>query len=218
MTSSARNLRLLILGASGHGKVVADCARAFGRWGEILFFDDRSADIGTCEDWTVAGDGEAFLSAAAEDDCEAFVAIGNAAVRLRWLEAAREAGASLATIIHPSSVLSGGATLGDGVIVAPGGIVNIASWIGLGCIVNTGASVDHDCRLEAGVHVCPGARLAGDVQVGQRSWIGIGAVVRQGVRIGSDVTVGAGAAVVQDVGDGLTVVGVPARPLAHSKD
>jgi len=80
-------------------------------------------------------------------------------------------------------------------------------------ILNTGCSVDHDVQLDDGVHICPGARLAGEVQVGSRSWIGIGASVIQQVRIGSDVTVGAGAAVVRDLPDGVTAVGVPARVL-----
>jgi serine acetyltransferase len=85
--------------------------------------------------------------------------------------------------------------------------------IGVGAILNTGCSVDHDAQLADGVHICPGARLAGEVQVGSRSWIGIGASVIQQVRIGSDVTVGAGAAVVRNLPDGVTAVGVPARVL-----
>lgn len=101
-----------------------------------------------------------------------------------------------------------------GSIVVAGAVVNIGATIGLGGIINIESSVDHDCVLGNGVHICPGARLAGDVHVGDRSWIDIGAAVRQGIQIGSDVVVGAGAAVVNDVPDELTVVGVPARPLA----
>jgi len=78
--------------------------------------------------------------------------------------------------------------------------------------VTTRASIDHDCRIGAFSHVCPGAALAGTVTVGGHSWIGIGSQVRQGIRIGSHVTVGAGATVVSDIADGLTVVGTPARP------
>jgi serine acetyltransferase len=86
-----------------------------------------------------------------------------------------------------------------------------------GCIVNTGATIDHDCQLAEGVHVCPGTHLSGGVVVGARSWIGVGASVRQCIRIGADVTVGAGAAVVRDVADRLTVVGVPARPIVQGR-
>ena len=82
-------------------------------------------------------------------------------------------------------------------------------------ILNTVCSIDHDVQLDDGVHFCPGAHLAGEVQVGARSWIGIGASVIQQERIGADVTVGAGAAVVRDLPDGVTAVGVPARVLSR---
>ena len=83
-------------------------------------------------------------------------------------------------------------------------------------ILNTSCSIDHDVQLAHGVHVCPGARLAGEVQVGERSWIGIGASLIQQIRIGCDVTIGAGAAVISDLPDGVTAVGVPARVLPRS--
>ena len=80
-------------------------------------------------------------------------------------------------------------------------------------ILNTSCSIDHDVQLADGVHVCPGARLAGEVHVGERSWIGIGAPLIQQIRIGCDVTIGAGAAVISDLPVGVTAVGVPARVL-----
>ncbi|KZR85772.1 putative acetyltransferase EpsM [Synechococcus sp. MIT S9504] len=90
-------------------------------------------------------------------------------------------------------------------------VVQAQASIGTGAILNTGCSVEHDVKLANGVHICPGARLAGLVQVGSCSWIGIGASVIQQICIGDDVTVGAGAAVVRDLPDGVTAVGVPAR-------
>jgi acetyltransferase-like isoleucine patch superfamily enzyme len=83
--------------------------------------------------------------------------------------------------------------------------------LGTGCIVNTAATVDHDCILGDGVHIAPGAHLAGGVRIGARSWFGIGAVARQGITIGADVLVGAGAVVIRDIADGKTVIGNPAR-------
>ncbi len=92
----------------------------------------------------------------------------------------------------------------------PGAVVNAGARIGFACIVNTAASVDHDCVLDAGVHISPGAHLAGQVFVGTCSWIGIGAIVRQRISIGSHAMIAAGAVVVKDVQDAATVIGVPA--------
>lgn len=204
--------RLLILGASGHGKVVGDCARAAGNWPELLFFDDRWPELSSCGVWRVAGRGEDLPVSVLPGD-QVFVAIGNSATRLAWLDRLQVAGLDVATVIHPSAILSRDVSIGVGSLVVAGAVVNVGCTIGKGCIVNTGATVDHDCILGDGVHICPGANLAGDVQVGNDSWIGIGSSVVQCIRIGAGVTVGAGAAVIDDVADGLTVVGVPARPV-----
>ena len=76
-----------------------------------------------------------------------------------------------------------------------GACINVGARIGEACIINTGATVDHDCLLAEGVHICPGAHLAGNVEIGPRTWFGIGAVARQGIRIGADAVIGAGSVV-----------------------
>ena len=201
---------LLIIGAGGHGKVVADTAQALG-WSDIAFLDDRAADmppplglpvVGTLRD----------LNARAGDYLHAVVAIGDAQLRLHWSEASRHAGFEVVTLIHPSAAVSRSARLDAGCVVFAQAAVNADARIGMACIVNTGATVDHDCVLGEGVHVCPGVHLAGDVRVGARAWIGIGAVVRQGITIGAAATVGAGAVVIADVAGSSTVMGVPAQP------
>jgi len=204
--------RLLILGASGHGKVVGDCARAVGSWSELLFFDDRWPELSMCGRWPVVERGEDLAASMLPGD-QVFVAIGNSATRLEWLDRLQGAGMDVAIVVHPSAIISQDVSIGAGSLVVAGAVVNVGCMIGKGCIVNTGSTVDHDCILGDGVHICPGVNLAGDVQVGNGSWIGIGSSVIQGVRIGASVMVGAGAAVVDHVADGLTVVGVPARPV-----
>jgi acetyltransferase-like isoleucine patch superfamily enzyme len=84
---------------------------------------------------------------------------------------------------------------------------------GEACIINTGATVDHDCVLADAVHVCPGAHIAGNVEIGARTWFGIGAVARQGIRIGANAMIGAGSVVIHDLPDDVTVAGNPARIL-----
>ena len=204
--------RLLILGASGHGKVAGDCAQAAGLWSEIVFFDDRWPTLHECGPWPLIGTGETLMRESRPGD-QVFVAIGHAETRLNLLQRMVSAGIEIATVIHPRAAVSTGAILGLGTLVVAGAVVNIHARIGLGCIVNTGATVDHDCILEDGVHICPGAHLAGDVQVGRGTWVGIGGTVCQGLRIGRGAMIGAGAVVLEDVADWQTVAGVPARPL-----
>lgn len=202
-------MRLALLGASGHGKVVADTAEACG-WESVVFFDDAWPAIVKNGAWSVDGNTAELLRRLSEFDA-VLVAIGDNRIRLAKLTHLAAVGARLTSLIHPAAVVSPYAVLADATVVFAGAVVNAYAQIGMGCILNSGCSVDHDCVLAAAVHVSPGARLAGGVQVGERAWVGIGACVRQSVRIGSDVMVGAGAAVVADVVDGVTVVGVPAR-------
>jgi sugar O-acyltransferase (sialic acid O-acetyltransferase NeuD family) len=203
--------RLLIMGASGHGKVAGDCARAAGLWSELVFYDAQWPALKRCGPWPVVGTDESLLVEHRQND-QAFVAIGNAAVRLEWLQRIGSAGITVATISHPRAILSAGVTLGEGSLVVAGAVINIDVRVGKGCIINTGSTVDHDSVLADGVHICPGAHLAGEVHIGTASWIGIGSSVCQCIIIGTRVTVGAGAVVTGDVPDCITVVGVPARP------
>lgn len=201
--------RLAILGASGHGKVVADCAELCG-WEEISFFDDAWPAKQANGVWAVVGDTESLLTCL--DDFDGIlVAIGNNDVRETKLRAFLDQGITPSVLVHPSAVVSRYAVIGAGSVLLAGAVVNVGCRIGMGAIINTGAAVDHDCSLGDAVHVSPGAHLAGEVCVGDRSWLGIGSSVRQLVKIGCDVMVGAGAAVVTDIPDACLVVGVPAR-------
>lgn len=206
---------LAILGASGHGKVVADTAESCG-WAIVEFFDDAWPGRQNNGAWAVTGNTSSLLERIDQFQ-GVLVAIGNNRIRLDKLLTLQAAGARLITLIHPSATVSRHAYLGAGSVVFAGAVVNADVQVGVGAIFNTSCSVDHDCVLGDAVHISPGARLAGGVQVGDLSWIGIGASVRQLVRIGSRVLVGASAAVVADVADGLTVAGVPARTLPVRK-
>ena len=201
--------RLAILGASGHGKVVADAAELSG-WNEIVFFDDAWPDVKSNSVWPVLGNTADLLASVSEFSGVA-VAIGNNAIRLEKLNLLRNQGVVLPAIIHPNSVVSRYAKIGDGSVVCAGVIVNADTQVGVGAILNTGCSIDHDCVLAEAVHISPGARLAGGTKVDACAWVGIGAVVRQLITIGANSVVGAGAAVVKDVPEGATVVGVPAQ-------
>ena len=211
---------LLILGAGGHAKVVAETALVSGVASSVAFLDDRCTGPDACPPvlgWPVMGPLALALQA---DTCPPFdaavVAIGHAATRLHWIQQLQNVGYHLPVLVHPTAWVSPSAQLGPASVVFAQVAVQAQVSIGAGAVLNTGCSVDHEAQLSDGVHVCPGARLAGEVQVGPRSWIGIGASVIQQVRIGSDVTIGAGAAVVSDIPDGITAVGVPARAVSSN--
>lgn len=194
----AQTRRIAVFGAGGHGRVVADCAKLLG-YDEIKIFDDRSGP-GFTEMCTEIGQYE---------NCT--VALGQNLTRLEKLHRLQEAGARLSPLIHPSAIISESATIAGGSFVAAGAIVGPFAKVGFGALLNTSCSIDHDCVLGAGVHVSPGARLAGGVIVEDQVWVGIGAVVREGIQIGARATLGAGAAVVADVTEDMTMLGVPAR-------
>lgn len=196
--------RLYLIGAGGHGKVVADIARATGA--EPVFLDDAfpgKIDNGA---WEVIGTSDTIPPHAA-----AFVTIGHNATREAVQRALRSQ--TLPSLHHPSAVVAPDVLTGAGTVLMAGTILNADALIGDGVIMNTGASIDHDCSIGHFVHISPGARLAGNVTVGPRSWIGIGAVVREGVTIGADCIIGAGSAVISDLPDHSRVGGVPARPI-----
>jgi len=205
---------LWILGAGGHGRVVADAAAASGRFADIAFFDDDPARPLRIGPWAVLGDSQAFLALAAPQVAiERHVGIGDNARRDHFAQRCESLGLALATVVHPAAVVSAQATLAAGCFVAAGAIVAPGAVLGVAAVVNHGASVDHDNRFGRAVHVGPGAHLGGNVAAGDRAWIGLGAAVRHGARIGARALVGAGAVVVADVDDDTRVVGNPARPL-----
>lgn len=200
---------LAILGAGGHGRVVADCALACG-WDGVAFFDADYPALSLTKYWPVIGAFDALLSSHAQYH-GVLVGIGANSARLEALDRLAGVGARIATLVHPRAFVSPYAELAEGTIVCAGAMITVGARIGRGGIVNTSATVDHDCEIGAGVHIAPGANLSGAVHVGELSWIGVGACVRQGVRIGSQVMVGAGAVVISDLPDGITAVGSPAR-------
>jgi len=190
--------KLIIIGAGGHGKVVADAANR-----ECVYVDKEPNEEGG----VFAMD--ALPSIQQEND-EVIVGIGDNKTRISMLDGLH----NIATVVHEDATVSESATIGEGTVVFARAVVNPNTSVGLGCIINTAATVDHDCVLEDGVHISPGAHVGGGVSIGRCSWIGIGASVKHGVNIGHNVTVGASAAVVNDIPDGLTVVGVPAKEIS----
>lgn len=201
--------RLLVLGAGGHGKVVADAALASGRYGSVAFADDRASArhrpigrdvVGAIDDAVATGAFDALV-----------VGIGNNAARLAMQQRLEALGAPFDAVVHPRAVVAPSATIGPGSVLMAGVVVNAQARIERAVIANTACVVEHDCVVADGAHLSPGALLAGECSVGACSWIGIGACVIQGRRIGAASIIGAGAVVLSHVGSHETWAGVPAR-------
>ena len=198
-------MKLTIIGASGHGSVIADAALLCG-YEEIEFLDDNP-DVVKCGSFPVTGpSGDCAIK-----DNDIIIGIGNTSIRKRLSE--KYADKRMPVIIHPSAVVSNTVKAGRGTVVMAGAVINPGSFIGRGCIINTCSSVDHDCILGDYVHVAVGAHLCGNVQIGSETCIGAGSTVINNVSICSNCVIGAGAVVVSDITEPGTYVGVPAKKL-----
>jgi len=200
--------KLIIIGASGHGKVAADIAINMNKWQSIAFLDDDES-IKTSMGLEVIGKIADALTY--KDEADFFVAIGSNVTREKIQEKLIEEGLNVVSLIHPSSVIGTDLEIGIGTAIMAGVVVNSSTRIGKGCIINTSSSLDHDNVIDDYVHISPGVRTAGNVRVGKGSWIGIGSVVSNNVNICSDCKLGAGAVVVKDITEPGTYVGVPVR-------
>jgi len=204
--------KLLIIGASGHGKVIADIALKMNKWETIHFLDDNE-NIKQSMNIEVIGTTKEVTKYI--NDYDIIVGIGDSFIRESIQGKLEEIGASVPILIHPKAIIAKEVEIGTGTVIMAGAIINCCTKIGKGCIINTGATVDHDNVIEDYVHISPGANLAGNVTVGKRTWIGIGSVVSNNVCIISDCKIGAGAVVVKDINEVGTYVGVPVRKLIY---
>ena len=205
------NRRLVMIGASGHGKVCAEIAKKSGYYSEILFLDDNLY-VKKCGNYDVEGTSR-DLCHYLDEETDFFVSIGRHEHRKRIQEKIEIEGGKLATLIHPRATISETVTLGEGTVVMPGAVINAGSIIGRGVIVNTSSSIDHDCTIGNWCHISVGAHLSGTIQIGECSWIGAGATISNNLSICSEVTIGAGAVVVKDITEEGTYIGVPAKKI-----
>jgi len=197
---------VIIMGAGGHAKVVADIVLRSGD-NLVGFLDDNDAKQGAVvyKDYRVIGK---ISDSVDYTDKYFIVAVGDNKTRastvnnndLMWY-----------TAIHPNAVVADTTKIGDGTVVMAGAVINPDTVIGRHCIINTSCSIDHDNKLGDFVHVSPGAHLAGTVYVGDYSWICTGASVINNITVASNVTIGAGATVLEDITESGVYVGTPAE-------
>lgn len=195
--------RLAVIGASGHGKVIADIARKIG-YSEIVFLDDDEG-IRECGGYPVIGKS----SKAGTIEADVIIGIGNADVRKRIQKSIPEE--KFITLIHPDAVIAEDVMIGVGTVVMAGAVINPGARIGKSCIINTCSSVDHDCSVGDYVHIAVGSHLCGTVTVGNGTWVGAGVTVSNNAAICPNCIIGAGAVVIRDILETGTYIGIPAK-------
>lgn len=200
--------RVIIIGAGGHGKVVADIVKCRGD--EVIgYLDDKSQDelpefkiIGTTHD------------VGKFDDVWYFPAIGNATIRENIFK--QNSDIQWYTAIHPAAVIADDIFIGRGTCIMANVVINPGATIGAGCILNTASTIDHDCIISDFVHLSPGVHISGTVAVGEKTWVGIGACIVNNVTICANCVIGAGAVVICNLTIQGTYVGVPAKRITKT--
>lgn len=197
---------VILIGGSGHARVIIDCIRAAGN--QIFGILDDGLAVGTqILGVPVLGKTADYVQYA---EHPFVIAIGNNQIRRRIAESMD---VRWYTAVHPDATVSDYAVIGSGTVVMPRAVINSCASVGAHCIVNTGAIIEHDNQLGDYVHISPGVALGGTVTVGNGTHIGIGAAVKNNIQICGSCIVGAGAAVVKDITEPGTYAGVPARKI-----
>jgi acetyltransferase EpsM len=188
-----------IYGSSGHGKVVLEAAQQDGKR-PIAFIDDNE-ELNYFEGLPVIRElpkGSDYIIAIGCNDTRKLIHNSHGS-------------SQLVTLTHPNAVISKSSVIGLGTLVGVNALINPAVIIGSNCIINSAAVIEHDCTIEDYVHISPNATICGHVKIGTGTHVGAAAVIIPGIKIGVWCTIGAGAVVVDDIPDGATVVGNPAR-------
>lgn len=201
------NKKVIIIGAGGHAKVIADICLLNGD-SIVGFLDDVKPD-GLFLNFQKLGKVEQYVNYA---DCEFVVAIGDSFVRERYVNQLK--GVTWYTAVHPKAVISAIDTfIGEGTVVMANAVINPGAKVGKHCIINTSSVIEHDNIIGDYVHISVGAKLAGKVEVCNNTWIGVGATVKDTIKIEGKCFIGAGAVVVKNITESGTYVGVPAKLL-----
>ena len=202
---------VVIYGAGGHGRVVAEIIEQMGVYRIVGFVDDDPALQGCCVgDYPVLGGRRVLQGLRGRGVSKCIIAIGSNGVRRELASLAKGLGLGLITVIHPSAQISRGVTIDEGSVVGACTVVQTGSSIGCLAVINACVFIGHDVVLGEGVHISPGVNIAGWVEIGEGTHIGMSASVIPRVRIGKNVVVGANAAVIRDLPDNVVAVGVPA--------
>jgi UDP-N-acetylbacillosamine N-acetyltransferase len=191
---------IYIYGASGHGLVVADIAKACG-YENIIFIDDGENEYPT------------FDGIKENNQIPIALGIGNNNIRAKLFDKVQNSCFEVVSLVHPSSIISQNVIIEKGTVVMPNVVINSKAIIGKGVILNTSCVIEHECIINNFVHISPKVAVAGNVRIGEYTHIGIGTNIIQGLEIGNNSIIGAGAVVVKNIGNYKKAYGNPCREI-----
>lgn len=197
---------MILIGASGHAKVIASILEEQGE--QLSYLVDTDPSVTSLLNYQVIGQKEFVPSSES-----VIISIGSNTIRKKL---AKQWSLKFGRAIHPTVVVDKRVDVGEGTVIMAGVVINSSTKIGNHCIINTSASIDHDCEVGDFVHVSPGARVCGGITVGEGTHIGAGATIIPNIKIGKWAIIGAGAVIIKDVPDFAVVVGNPGRIIKRS--
>lgn len=209
MKQSRQRKKIIIIGASGHGRAVQCAVNASRDYVFFGFADDDSRKkntIGTIARMSTYYSTHYFV-----------VAIGDNEIRQKIYRSMKRKGARFINVIHPTAVIEAGVQLGEGIMVGGQAYINRGARIGDNTIINTGVIIEHDTSVGSHVHVAPGVVTGGTVRIGDGAWVGLGSLVRNNISIGSNCFIGMGSNVVSDTVEGYMYYGNPAKKIRRLK-
>lgn len=205
---------IVFIGGGGHAKVLIEIIKLLGQYNIIGILDAQLATGTYISGIAVLGKDDLMsnlYTKGVKNACIAFGSIKDNSKRKNLYEKVKQFGFQVPSLLHPYSIISKDTIISEGVQIMAGAIIQADCSIGLNTVINTGAIIEHDCVIGKHVHICPGVVISGDCVIGDGAFVGTGATVIQGIKIGSNSVVAAGAVVIDDVADGVTVKGVPAK-------
>lgn len=203
--------KLLIWGANDQAMVTMDCAEMMKQYQNIEVM--RMKEVSRCRNFhkPIYNEAEVDLEQFLPLFDEVIIATGDNYLREEKITILNKLKIPLATIIHPSAIISNYAKIEAGCTILAQSVIHTNAYVKTGCIINTGVVVEHDCIIHDCVNLCPNVSIAGHTEIGKRTYVGIGSTIIDQITIGNDVFVGAGSVVVKDILDDCLVMGVPAK-------
>ncbi|WP_320006671.1 acetyltransferase [Maridesulfovibrio sp.] len=200
--------KIIIMGAGGHGQVVADALKQMKSAEPVAFVDENNELHGKKIMGIPVPGGSTAIKAIPHDGI--VIALGDNALRKRIFNELREAGENLFSVIHPSAIIAADVKIGDGCMILAGAVINTQAEIKDNTIINTNSTIEHHNRIGPHAHIAPGSTLGGEVVVGEEAMVGIGATVLPRTSIGEKSILGGGSTAIKNIPGGATAAGVPA--------